>query len=96
MNSFHLRITDYGDPTHVSVSIFAGPDEYHRALTGTVVMLTEEAADFEKALGALAVVVSSEENAESCPSCGCDWHMDFDKHLPNCAYVEWGGKLGPR
>lgn len=94
MTSFHLRVTDYGDSMHRSVSIFCGPDPEHRALAGTVIMLTEEAVDFEAALGAAAVIRDAEANADFCPSCGCDWHDATDPHLDSCVYVAAGGKVG--
>jgi hypothetical protein len=81
---------------HRSVSVFCGPDAEHRALAGTVIMLTEEAADFEQALGALAVLRDAEELSDSCPSCGCDWKSEFDTHIEGCLYIAWGGKVGAR
>ncbi len=96
MTSFNLKVIDYGDSMYRSVSVFAGPDEEHRALTGTLVMLTEEAADLERTIRALMVVRDAEANADFCPSCGCDWHAQDDPHLASCVYVAWGGMVGVR
>ena len=47
MTSFAVRVLDAVLPNaHVRVQVFAGPDEQHRALTGTLTMTSHEAMDF--------------------------------------------------
>jgi hypothetical protein len=96
MTSFNFEVDDYGDSMHVSVRIFAGPDPSHRALTGIVTMLKEEAEDFQTLHGALEVVREAERAAAYCPSCGCDWDSELDAHDSGCRYVAMGGKRGAR
>ncbi len=50
MTSFAIRITPSAG-IHVRVRVFAGPDEQHRALIGTLVMTREEAEDFALSTG---------------------------------------------